>query len=189
MFSSLTVTARRSGVMLVAVAVALLGTLAGTASAFTYWKSGTPGNVSNNGMAGMNLMVMDGGRTIQESPTYSNRDQRVCITTRLWSVVYAGAGTSDSPFWKINRQHQRCGVIPAGGTSIRDNGVYFADLNPGTFYAVDVVVKWTLLNGTQLGSMTMDWNAAGDYQCQQSTWRCSTGNVNWGYRDAFITFN
>ncbi len=188
MTPSFNATARRSGVTL-AAAFLLLGLLGGTASAFSYWKSGSPGNVNNNGMAGMNLTVMDGGRTIQESPAYANRDQRVCITTRLWSVVYAGAGTSDSPFWKINRQHQRCGTISAAATSIRDNGVYFPDLNPGTFYAVDVVVKWRLLNGAEIGSMTMDWNAAGDYICSQSTWRCSTGHVNWGSRDAFITFN
>lgn len=86
-------------------------------------------------------------------------------------------------------RHHLCGTISAAATSIRDNGVYFSDLNPGTFYAVDVVVKWRLLNGTEIGSMTMDWNAAGDYICSQSTWRCSTGYVSWGSRDAFITFN
>lgn len=181
---------RRIGMTVTVAVLLVVGSLAGTASAFSYWTSGSTGYVSNNGISGMNLLILDKGRTIQESPAYANRDQRVCITTRLWSVVYAGAGTGDSPFWKLDRQHQRCGIISAGSTAIRDNGVYFPDLTAGRFYAIDAVVTWTLLNGTQVGKITMDWNASTDYACVQSaTWRCSTGNVNWGSRDAFITFN
>lgn len=189
MTSALNSTARRAAVTLTIAALLIVGMLGGTASAFTYWKTGSPGNVNNTGIAGQSLVILDGGRTIQESPAYANRSQQVCITTRLWSVVYAGVGTGDSPFWKLSQQHQRCGTIAAAGTWIRDNGVYFQNLNPGTFYAVDAVVKWRLLDGTQIGSMTMDWNAASDYKCEQSIWRCSTGNVNWGSRDAFISFN
>lgn len=190
MTSALRATSRRTGITVAAAVLLIVGMFAGTASAFSYWTSGSPGNVTNKStMGGFDLNVWDEGRTVQESPAYRYRDQKVCITTRLWRVVFAGAGTTDSPFWQLDRQHRRCGTIAASQTYIPDNGVAFPNLTPGKFYSVDVVVRWYLLSGVQIGYMRMDWNAARDYTCYSSVYRCSTGNVSWGTRDAFITFN
>ncbi len=170
-----------------ALTVAALGSGVRPASALSATSTYNPGGTSNDTTIGYERLVIDRGRTIMEAPNYASQQQQVCITTVLWQVVHAGYGTGGTPFWKIAQQHTRCGWISAAQTSIRDNGVFF-NVSGGPFYSISADVRWYSTNGVLLARSFIDYDRALDYQCVQGVWRCSTGNVAWGARDAFITF-
>ncbi len=176
-----------SAAVAVVLSIAAIGSASGSASALTGTSTYNPGGTINDKAGGYERLIIDAGRTIMEAPNYANQQQQVCITTTLWQVVPAGYGTGASPFWKAAQKHTRCGWISAAQTSIRDNGVYF-NVNGGPFYSLSADVRWYSSTGALLAASFIDYDRSGDYVCFQGVWRCSVGTVNWGARDAFITF-
>jgi len=172
----------------VGVVVASVTAATGSAASAKSWsQTGAPGQVAVTPTVtadGAARRLTVHASAVGEAPGYAAYDQYVCLTSRLWQIVYSPAWSPPRPFWQQVSSYRRCGWIPAAGTAITDAGNSFAaGYQKG--YAVTMEVTWQLANGATIGTKTVQHNAVGDYRCVNGN--CTVNNTNWG-GGAFVFF-
>jgi hypothetical protein len=168
-------------------AASVTAATASAASAKSWSQSGAPGQVAVTPTAtadGAARRLIVNASVVGEAPGYAAYDQYVCLTSRLWQIVYSPAFSPPRPFWQQVGSYRRCGWIAAAGTAITDWGNSFAaGYQKG--YAVTMDITWQLANGATIGSKTVQYNAASDYRCVNGN--CTVNTTNWG-GGAFVFF-
>jgi hypothetical protein len=167
-----------------AIVVAGLG--APPAEAKSWYVSGRPGEIATSAYAtanGATRRIVVHPTTAGAAPAYTGYWQKVCITKRLWQIVFTAAGSGGQPFWKQVASSQACAWVTGNGMTYDDAVSFPAGYQKG--YSVSIDVTWRLSNGYLIGSKTVDFDAVRDYRCVNGN--CTTGVTNWG-GGAFVLF-